>query len=57
MPSPFLLSRDGESKTVRAKTCLDTGFSQHGWPFFWVLFFGHKQEKVSRLSGRDRTKK
>jgi len=44
MPSPFLLSLDGESKMVRAKTCLDTGFSQHGCLFLSLLSFGQAKE-------------
>ncbi len=56
MPSPFLLRLDDESKTDRAEMAHDHMIV----PARGVLLFGYfcldKQEKVSRPSGRDRTK-
>ncbi len=56
MPSPFLLSLDGESKTVGAKTCLTTDLASTGGLSFGYFYLA-MQRKVPRLSGRDRTKR
>ncbi len=52
MLSPFLLSLDGESKMDRAKTCLDTEFSQHGVSSFWILLLGQARKSISSVRTR-----